>query len=562
MPKICPVCDATYPDANVFCSADGTSLRAADLQGDFVGTVIADRYLVTDLLGEGGMGTVYLARHVRLPQQAAIKVLRPEQLRDAAALARFNHEAASASRIDHDRVARVYDYGETRDGTAYLAMEFVPGRTLKQLVADGGPLGTRRAAGIIRQVAEGLDAAHRLGIIHRDLKPENVMVVEDPDGTDRVKVLDFGIAKALDHTAGGARLTRTGYVVGTPEFMSPEQLTGAPVDARSDVYALALLAFQCLSGALPFDASTPERAYTAHLLETPLRLDQVRPTVAWPAEVQAVFDSALARDPADRPATAGAFARALGAAVGRWLPAADGQPADDTITGASRPAPPALPAAPAPPVAPVAQAAPPSDAARPPTPARRRPRIALGAAAAVAVGAAAFFVFGSSRPPDPTTTRPPDATTPPAARDSAPAGSTKVGTADPSATPPPGAPTDSPAATPGRADPRPADRDAAARAQAAAAARRTLDSLEAALDPRTADQATARAAQAALGELLPRLATATDRTWARLHLVRARVLAGDVGGACAGLRAAARGGLTAAQRAAVRSYDAQIGCGL
>ncbi|HEY0777061.1 MAG TPA: serine/threonine-protein kinase, partial [Gemmatirosa sp.] len=238
MPKVCPVCGTSYPDQNVFCANDGSALHAADPDGDLIGSVIADRYLVTDLLGEGGMGKVYLARHVRLPQQAAIKVLRPEQARDPGAVTRFNREAANASRIDHDRVARVYDYGESGDGVVYLAMEYVAGRTLKAILIDGGPMEPRRAAGIVQQVADALDAAHRTGVVHRDLKPDNVLVIEDVGG-DRVKVVDFGIAKAFGADEGGGGLTRTGYVVGTPEFMSPEQLLGAPLDARSDVYALA-----------------------------------------------------------------------------------------------------------------------------------------------------------------------------------------------------------------------------------------------------------------------------------------------------------------------------------
>src|SRR5688500_12057659 len=168
MPKTCPVCGATYPDANVFCLSDGPTLRAADTAGDLIGAVIADRYLVTDLIGEGGMGRVYLARHVVLPRQAAIKVLRPELLKDPDAVARFMREASSASVIQSDRVAHVYDCGETGDGTFYIAMEYVPGHSLKRLLLESGRLEPRRAAALIRQIAEGLDAAHRLGIVHRD----------------------------------------------------------------------------------------------------------------------------------------------------------------------------------------------------------------------------------------------------------------------------------------------------------------------------------------------------------------------------------------------------------
>ncbi|MDF1504483.1 serine/threonine-protein kinase, partial [Roseisolibacter sp. H3M3-2] len=324
MSKICPVCGTTYSDANAFCPADGTTLRAAEVTADLIGSVVADRYLVTDLLGEGGMGKVYLARHVRLPQQAAIKVLRHNMLKDAAAVARFTREAASASRIDHDRVARVYDFGETSDGTVYLAMEFVPGRSLKKLLSDTGPLEPRRAATLVRQIAEGMDAAHRLGIVHRDLKPDNVMVVEDGDGAERVKVVDFGIAKALGADEGGAGLTQAGYVVGTPEFMSPEQLLGGQIDARSDVYALAIIAYQCLTGSFPFDTTTPERVMAARLTEAPRTLAQAQPAMPWPDAVQAVLDAGLSRDVEGRPASAGTFARALAEAIEGWRPASPG----------------------------------------------------------------------------------------------------------------------------------------------------------------------------------------------------------------------------------------------
>jgi serine/threonine-protein kinase len=272
MPKICPICGTNYPDTNVFCLTDGSTLHAAGVSEDLIGSVVADRYLVTDLLGEGGMGRVYLARHVRLPQQAAIKVLRSDMVRDPASVARFNREASNASRIDDEHVARVFDFGETSDGTVYLAMEYVPGRTLKTILAETGPLTPARTVSVVRQIGDGLDAAHRLGIVHRDLKPDNVIVAEGPDGEDRIKVVDFGIAKALGTDESGPGLTKTGYVVGTPDFMSPEQLMGGAIDARSDVYALALLAFQCLTGVLPFDVTTPN-GVTARLIEPPRRCD-------------------------------------------------------------------------------------------------------------------------------------------------------------------------------------------------------------------------------------------------------------------------------------------------
>lgn len=319
MSKTCPVCATIYPDADAFCPKDGSTLRPVERNASLVGSVIADRYLVNRLLGEGGMGQVYLASHVRLPQQAAIKVLNAAMVQDAGAIARFNREAANAARIEHERVARVFDFGETSDGLVYLAMEFVPGRTLRALLEEHPRLAPARVANLVYQVAEGLDAAHRLNIVHRDLKPDNVLVVTDEAGVDRCKVVDFGIAKALNESdRQKTQLTQVGSIVGTPEYMSPEQVLGEEIDARSDVYALALVAFHLLTGALPFGGATPERMLTARLIDAPSPLRVAAPDVAWPDAVQAVFDRALASDVAARTPSALQFAEELVTAVEGW----------------------------------------------------------------------------------------------------------------------------------------------------------------------------------------------------------------------------------------------------
>jgi eukaryotic-like serine/threonine-protein kinase len=319
MPKTCPVCSTTYPDSDAFCPKDGSTLRLDDGAASLVGSVIADRYLVSRLLGEGGMGQVYLAGHVRLPQQAAIKVLHASMVKDSGAIARFNREAANAARIEHERVARVFDFGETSDGLVYLAMEFVPGRTLRELLEEHGRLEPIRAANILYQVAEGLDAAHRINIVHRDLKPDNVLVVTDEQGLDKCKVVDFGIAKALnDSDNKKTQLTQVGAIIGTPEYMSPEQVLGEAIDARSDVYALAVVAFHLLTGTLPFSAATPERTLTARLISKPLTLREAAPEIDWPASMQTAFDQAMEGDPSERTPTALIFAETLVSAVEEW----------------------------------------------------------------------------------------------------------------------------------------------------------------------------------------------------------------------------------------------------
>ncbi len=315
MAKVCPTCTKEYGDADLYCPADGTTLQPLSPGDDLIGTVVADRYLITDKIGEGGMGRVYLARHVRLPQNVAIKVLHPGMVRDPSVVARFRREAVNASQIENEHVARVFDHGEIGEGLFYIAMEFVEGEPLSKIIAREGALPPGRAADITRQVAEALAAAHErpTPIVHRDLKPDNIMIGARRDGTDRVKVVDFGIAEAM--SGGGPKLTQQGLVIGTPEYMSPEQLSAITLDCRSDIYSLALVTFDMLTGQLPFVGESPHEAALMRLRDRPRTLAEMKTDVSWPPELQAVMDRGLARAPADRYATAPEFARALKEAI-------------------------------------------------------------------------------------------------------------------------------------------------------------------------------------------------------------------------------------------------------
>jgi serine/threonine-protein kinase len=281
--------------------------------------MIAERYHVIRKLGEGGMGQVYLAEHVKMGRRSAVKVMNPGMVHDADAISRFNREAANASRINHPNVAGIYDFGETPDGLIYLAMEFIEGEPLTALVAATGALPPVRAAEITRQTADALAVAHDMGIVHRDLKPDNIMIAKNRDGLDCVKVVDFGIAKATGGGSGGGnesqKVTKTGLVVGTPEYMSPEQLAGDKLDGRSDVYSLALVTFHMLSGRLPFPSETAQESMIMRLTDKPKSLSEMRPETAWTPEIQAVMDRALQRDAKLRYQTATEFGRALYAAV-------------------------------------------------------------------------------------------------------------------------------------------------------------------------------------------------------------------------------------------------------
>ncbi len=329
--KICPTCGTEYPANERFCPRDGTALRSQGNENDLVGSMIAERYHVLKKLGEGGMGQVYLAEHVKMGRKSAVKVMNPGMVHDADAISRFNREAANASRINHPNVAGIYDFGETADGLIYLAMEFIEGESLTSLVERTGALPAIRAAEITRQVAEGLNVAHDMGIVHRDLKPDNIMIAKSRDGSDCVKVVDFGIAKAAG--AENQKVTKTGLVVGTPEYMSPEQLAGDKLDGRSDIYSLGLVTFNMLTGSLPFRGESAQESMIMRLTDEPATLATVKPDVAWPAEVQMVMARALARKAADRYQDASRFGRELYMAVER-MPASSAATAGTAVMSA------------------------------------------------------------------------------------------------------------------------------------------------------------------------------------------------------------------------------------
>jgi hypothetical protein len=296
-----------------------------------VGTVLAGRYRILGKLGEGAMGAVYLGEHLRIGRRDAIKVLRESLEGDAEALARFSRGTRNVSLIQHPNVCTVYDFGDTDDGRRYLAMEYVPGETLQDLLRREGRLPPARAQAIFAQVAGALQAAHDAGIVHRDLKPGNVMVSPGRGGADAVKVVDFDIAKGSGDGEPGD-VTRLGFVIGTPEYMSPEQLLGMALDGRSDVYSLGIMLFRMLAGALPFRAADTQELMVQRLTGSPLRLDEVLPGLAVPAALQAALDRALQRRAEDRFDTAAAFADAVAAALA--VPAVAGSPASPAFTPA------------------------------------------------------------------------------------------------------------------------------------------------------------------------------------------------------------------------------------
>jgi len=264
------------------------------------GTVVAGRYKVLGMIGKGGMGVVYRAEHVHMRKTVALKVLLREFLKVEEVVARFEREAVAAARIEHPNVVAASDFGKLEDGSFYLVLEYVDGTSLRSLIEKTGPLPLARTIRIAQQTLQALGAAHGNHIVHRDLKPDNVMLVADPEGGDRVKVLDFGIARVAGPASRDAtKLTQMGMVMGTIAYMSPEQATGQAVDERADLYSFGVMLYEMISGVVPFDAELPSQVLAKQLVEEPPPLPEGTPEPL----VRLVMDL-MQKKPEDRPASA------------------------------------------------------------------------------------------------------------------------------------------------------------------------------------------------------------------------------------------------------------------
>ncbi|MFT3913594.1 MAG: serine/threonine-protein kinase [Anaeromyxobacteraceae bacterium] len=309
-----------------FCPACGQDLRQAGastpktLKHAYIGQVVAERYRLLSLVGEGGMGAVFKAEHVRMGKALALKILRGDYADDEGAIDRFRSEAAIVSRLSHPHTIAVFDFGEVEGtGGLYLAMEYVPGKDLAHLLKGEGKLHEERAAEIGQQILGSLAEAHEAGIVHRDVKPGNVMLMQARPGEDFVKVLDFGIAKFRDEKGS---LTGAGTIIGTPSYLAPEQARGDDVDNRTDLYALGCLLYELTAGHPPFVKKTPMEVVGAHLREEPPPLEREAPHVS--TRFAEIVHRALQKDPADRWQNADQMRDAL-LALGRGSPAGEGQ---------------------------------------------------------------------------------------------------------------------------------------------------------------------------------------------------------------------------------------------
>lgn len=348
----CPTCGTTYPDDARFCTRDGTRLLGAtpaspapriptpasldqprntpratatpargeahviaSTHADLAGRTLQGRYEILKKIGEGGMSFVYLASDIATRERYAIKVLSAALSQDANAMARLRREATLGMRLVHPNICHIIRLGETEDGLVYVVMPFMDGEILSDRTVRQGNLPLAEVSGLLGDMASGLHVAHELKIVHRDLKPENVMVCRRADGTEHAVVMDFGLAKERRAGAELQKLTATGIILGTPEFMSPEQLRGKPLDPRTDIYSLALMAFEMLTGKLPFQGRTQQEMMIARLRSEPLSLRKVRPDLDFPDVIEHVLGRAMQRNPDDRYQTTLDFANAFTAAA-------------------------------------------------------------------------------------------------------------------------------------------------------------------------------------------------------------------------------------------------------
>jgi serine/threonine-protein kinase len=334
-PARCPRCGApTRGDAR-FCGACGAatsgtepatspSLGAAPV---LIGREIAGRYRVLAKLGEGGMGAVFRAEQISLKRTVAIKLLRPDVSANPMLLRRFNAEAEVVARLSHPSTVNIYDFGQDTDGTLFIAMELIEGRSLRAVIQGEAPLAPGRALAIATQVAASLADAHAHGIVHRDLKPDNVMLADRGRERDVVRVLDFGIAKLRDDArATQAAMTQQGDMLGTPQYMAPEQIRGEPIDGRTDIYALGCLLYEMVTGRLPHDAATVLAMLSKHLIEAPVPPTQRRPDLGLPPAIDALILGAMAKDPRARPPTMDAFGEQIAGLLAGLSPDPRGAP--------------------------------------------------------------------------------------------------------------------------------------------------------------------------------------------------------------------------------------------
>lgn len=307
---LCPKCLREYDYQLTECPEDGTEL-VRSIDDPLVGSVFAGKYDIEKLLGWGATSNVYKAEHKDLGKPVAVKLMHAHKLSNMRLIRRFKHEAKTISLLSHQNLVAVHDFGFTDVGEPYLVMDYCQGPDLDDILQDaqdsGQPIGTERTLRICLQVCEGLCHAHQRGVIHRDLKPSNIIIIQDTDGGEQAKIVDFGFAKAMN-LEESQKLTKTGEIFGSPAFMSPEQCMGKMADERSDLYALGCILYECLTGVQAFDGENPFDILRKHVFEGP---PPFSPELDVPGAIQAEVMKALSHDPALRHQSAAELKEAL-----------------------------------------------------------------------------------------------------------------------------------------------------------------------------------------------------------------------------------------------------------
>jgi serine/threonine protein kinase len=294
--KACPQCNLRYPGGSVSCFVDGVTL--VEIQDPRIGTTIAGRYQIERVIGEGGMATVYGARHRLVDRPCAIKVMSRSFARDEVIRERFRREAKAAQKLAHPNIIEIFDQGELDDGTLYLVMELLDGEPLADVLDHGGKIPLERALPVAIQISRALARAHDLEVIHRDLKPENIYLARDDAGGDHVKLLDFGIARSMQDT----RLTGAGEVFGTPQYMAPERITSIDAGPAADLYALGVILYEMFTGQLPFEARDVTGWFIEHLKKQPAPPRSKEPSL--PVALDRLVLQLLAKNVEERPVDA------------------------------------------------------------------------------------------------------------------------------------------------------------------------------------------------------------------------------------------------------------------
>jgi serine/threonine-protein kinase len=337
----CPKCHSLYAGDARFCPKDGSQLvdvapapapvpagstqvrqavkpkpASPDPAKALRDQVLDQRYQVQRKLGEGGMSFVYEAKDISSGELVAVKIMTPKLAQDKTAAERLRREAGLAMRLDHPNICRIIRLGETEDGLIYLVMPLLKGELLSDKEVREGPIPLEVGVPIMREVCDALNFAHQQQIVHRDLKPENIFICPAPNGGITAVVTDFGLAKERRAEPGMAKLTATGIILGTPEFMSPEQIRGKPLDGRSDIYALGLVAYEMFTGKLPFEGKSAQDMMIARLRGQPLPLRKARNDLEFTPQFEKALMKAVEAEPTSRYQTAAEFGAALAEAAG------------------------------------------------------------------------------------------------------------------------------------------------------------------------------------------------------------------------------------------------------